>query len=81
MIVDQGWPVIRSPVDPILRVVFEYLKDVKSDIRTVLKKSKGAITTCTFFAGSEQPEYKKCVLNCIKTQIKFDENNAPIGKW
>lgn len=80
-IINHGWPVVSSPVDPIITAIFNYLKDVKSDIRTVLKKAKGAVENCTIFVGFEFPEYKKRVLHCFKTQIEFDENNAPIGKW
>lgn len=53
------------------------------------KKGKGkqpaeetkAPETCTLFVGLEFPEYKKRVLTCLSTEVEFDENNKPIGKW
>lgn len=39
-LIDQGWPVIETPYDPIKRRMFEYIKSVKSNVRLAQDKAK-----------------------------------------
>lgn len=40
-LIDQGWPKVEEPFNPLKRRMYEYIKSVKSNVRLAQEKAKG----------------------------------------
>lgn len=89
-LIDQGWPQVEKPFDPLTRRMYDYVKSVKSNVRLAQDKARGGgkkakapakgsapeapLENVHVFIAGEYPDWQKQVLELL-AGLEWDANN------